>query len=81
MFGQTRRKRRKGNGKGSREREGREEKKGAAAGMGMRKEGLQTLEKTCYIRGRKQQNEFKKILKKRNVTQHICLNVAVSRGD
>ena len=41
----------------------------------------QTLEKTCYIRGRKQQNEFKKILKKRIVTQHICLNVAVSRGD
>ena len=41
----------------------------------------QTLEKTCYIRGRKQQNEFKKIFKKRNVTQHICLNVAISRGD
>lgn len=41
----------------------------------------QTLEKTCYTRGRKQQNEFKKIFKKRNVTQHICLNVAISRGD
>lgn len=39
MFGQTRRKRRKGNGRESREREGREEKKRAAAGMGMRKEG------------------------------------------
>ena len=38
MFGQTRRKRRKGNGRESREREGREEKKRAAAGMGMRKE-------------------------------------------
>lgn len=41
----------------------------------------QAFEKTCYIRGRKQQNEFRKILKKRNVTQHPCLSVAISRGD
>ena len=54
MFGQTRRKRRKGNGRESREREGREEKKRAAAGMGMRKEGqrLDEREKQTEIRRR-----------------------------
>lgn len=41
----------------------------------------QTLEETCYIRGRNHHNEFTKISKKRNVTQNICLNVAISRGN